>query len=145
MSTDQDEIEKIAALALAPLVEVAWADGHVTPAEREAVLEAAKALGLGQRSEFCRSTLRRWLTEAPPTEALEQWRRLLASTLTESTSRPARKARSRLLGEAVKVAKMDGLDFSQGPVADAAAGITEEEQRVLDELAAALEGVEELS
>jgi hypothetical protein len=145
MPTDQDEIEKIAALALAPLVEVAWADGHVTPAEREGVLEAARALGLGQRSEFCRSTLRRWLSEAPPTEALEQWRRQLAPALAESTSRPARKARSRLLSEAVKVAKMDGLAFEQGPAANARAGITEEEQRVLDELAAALEGIEESS
>ncbi len=145
MPTDQEEIEKIAALALAPLVEVAWADGHVTPAEREAVLEAAKSLGLGQRSEFCRSTLRRWLNEAPPTEALQHWRRLLATTLAESSSRPARKARSRLLAEAVNVAKMDGLDFKDGPAADARAGITQEEQRVLDELAAALEGFQESS
>jgi hypothetical protein len=145
MPTHQEEIEKIAALALAPLVEVAWADGHVTPAEREGVLEAAKALGLGQRSEFCRSTLRRWLNEAPPTEALERWRHLLAPALAESTSRPARKARSRLLREAVKVAKMDGLDFEDGAAANARAGITEEEQRVLDDLAAALEGIEESS
>jgi tellurite resistance protein len=145
MPTDQDEIEKIAALALAPLVEVAWADGHVTPAEREGVLEAARALGLGQRSEFCRSTLRRWLSEAPPTEALEEWRRQLAPALAESTSRPARKARNRLLSEAVKVAKMDGLDFEQGPAVNARAGITEDEQRVLDELATALEGIEESS
>jgi len=142
MPTHQEEIEKLAALALAPLVEVAWADGHVTPAEREAVLEAAKALGLGQRSEFCRSTLRRWLNEAPPTAALEQWRSLLAPTLAESTSRPARKARNRLLSEAVKVAKMDGLDFEEGAAIDERAGITDDEQRVLDELAAALEGVE---
>ena len=74
MPTDQEEIEKIAALTLAPLVEVAWADGVVTPGERDAVLKAAKALGLGQRSEFCRSTLLRWLHQPPPTEALEAWR-----------------------------------------------------------------------
>ena len=143
MPTRQEEIENLAALALAPLVEVAWADGHVTPAEREGVLEAAKSLGLGQRSEFVRSTLMRWLHEKPPTEALEAWRRLLAPMLAESASRPALKARRRLLDEATKIAKMDALTFEEGAVADSRAGITDEEQRVLGELATALEGTKE--
>lgn len=142
MPTHQDEIEKMAALVLAPLVEVAWADGHVTPAEREAVFEAARALGLGQRSEFCRSTLRRWLNEAPPTKVLEQWRQSLAPTLAASASRPSLKAKNRLLSEAVKIAKMDALDFEEGPAIDQRAGITDAEQRVLDELAAVLESIE---
>ncbi|MFP6655236.1 MAG: hypothetical protein VCB25_06390 [Myxococcota bacterium] len=142
MPTHQDELEKIAALVLAPLVEVAWADGHVTPAEREAVFEAARALGLGHRSEFCRSTLRRWLNQPPPKQALEQWRQSLAPTLAASVSRPALKARNRLLNEAIKIAKMDGLDFEQGPSIDPRAGITDTEQRVLNELTAVLESVE---
>ena len=45
MATRQEEIEKIAALVLGPLVEVAWADGHVTPGERAGVLEAARFWG----------------------------------------------------------------------------------------------------
>ena len=89
MPTRQEEIEKLAALALAPLVEVAWADGAVTPAERQGVMEAARQLGIDQHSEFCRSTLRRWLHEAPPTEALRQWRELLGPTLAESSARAA--------------------------------------------------------
>jgi hypothetical protein len=143
MPIDQEEIEKLAALALAPLVEVAWADGVVTPAERDGVLKAAKALGLGQRSEFCRSTLLRWLHESPPTEALDRWRRLLGPMLAESDSRPALKARKRLLDEAIKIAKNDGLDFEEGAAVDERAGITVEEQRVLDDLAAALAGLDE--
>lgn len=138
MSTRQEEIEKIAALALGSLVEVAWADGHVTPGERAGVHEAARALGLDQRSEFCRSTLKRWLTERPPTEALQEWRRLLAPTLAESGSRPARKVERRLLEEATTIAKMDERPFDEGASVSAAVGITEEEQEVLDELAAAL-------
>ena len=140
MPTDQEEIEKIAALALAPLVEVAWADGVVTPGERDAVLKAARALGLGQRSEFCRSTLLRWLHEPPPTAALEQWRRLLGPTLEASESRPAMKATQRLLREAIQIAKTDGIAFEEGASLDSRAGITDDEQRVLDELATALEG-----
>lgn len=139
MATRQEEIEKIAALALGPLVEVAWADGHVTPGERAGVLEAARSLGLDQRSEFCRSTLRRWLTEPPPTEALVEWRRLLASTLAGSDTRPARKSERRLLDEAITIAKMDERPFDEGASVSAGAGITAEEQAVLDELAAALQ------
>ena len=139
MATRQEEIEKIAALALGPLVEVAWADGHVTPGERAGVLEAARSLGLDQRSEFCRSTLRRWLTEPPPTEALVEWRRLLASTLAGSDTRPARKSERQLLDEAITIAKMDERPFDEGASVSAGAGITAEEQAVLDELAAALQ------
>lgn len=138
MPTRQEEIEKLAALALAPLVEVAWADGAVTPAERQGVLEAARLFGLDQHTEFCRSTLRRWLHEAPPTEALQEWRRLLATTLERSSARAARKSGESLLGEARRIAKMDERPFEEGASVDARAGITDEEQRVLDELARAL-------
>ena len=87
---------------------------------------------------LCRSTLRRWLTERPPTEALEQWRRLLAPTLAASGSRPARKSERRLLDEAKIIAKMDVRPFDEGASLASNSGITAEEQAVLDELAAAL-------
>ena len=138
MSKRQEEIEKIAELALCPLVEVAWADGHITPGERAGVLEAAKALGLDQRSKFCRSTLQRWLTERPPSEALVEWRRLLTPTLAASDSRPARKCERRLLDEAITIAKMDERPFDEDSAVAGNTGITEEEQAVLDDLAAAL-------
>ena len=138
MSTRQEEIERLAAIALAPLIEVAWADGHVTPAERQGVIEAAKAFGLEQHSDFCRSTLLRWLHEAPPTEALDRWRQLLAATLSESGTRAARKSERQLLEEAHRIAKMDERPFEVGADVSARAGITDEEQRILDELAAAL-------
>lgn len=143
MSTGkQEEIEEIAALALAPLVEVAWADGEVTPGERAAVLQASRALGLDQRSEFCRSTLLRWLHEAPSIEKLGRWRQELAPALAAGESRPVRKIARRLLDEAIKIAKMDERPFEEGSSLDANAGITAEEQRVLDELKAVLDTLE---
>jgi len=141
LATRQEKIEKIAALALAPLVEVAWADGHVTPGERQGVIEAAKTLGLDRHTDFCRTTLLRWLHDAPPTEALERWRLLLAPTLSEVDIRAARKTERRLLDEARRIAKMDERAFIDGGTLDAEAGITAEEQRVLDELEAALAAV----
>lgn len=142
MPTRQDEIEKLAALTLAPLVEVAWADGRVTMAERQGVLQAAQEIGLSQHTEFCRTTLMRWLHASPPTEALERWRRLLAPVLTASESRTARKSARRLLDEAEKIARTDERSYIEGgPILS---GITESEQRVLDELAAALAEVSEV-
>jgi len=140
-SPRQEEIDELAALAMAPLVEVAWADGRVTPAERAAVLEAARTLGLDQRSEFCRSTLKRWLYESPPEEEFLRWRKSLAPALTLGESRPSRKIARRLLAEAQKIAKMDARPFEAGASVDAGAGITVEEERVLDDLTVVLEGV----
>ena len=144
MPNRQEEIEKLAAVTLAPLVEIAWADGHVTDGERQAVIEASKALGLGQHSEFSRSTLLRWLTDAPPTEALNQWRRTLASTLSETEGRAARSSERGLLEQAVLIAKMDERSFIEGgseTTIDSEAGIVPEERRVLDELEAALDSI----
>ena len=141
MPTRQAEIEKLAALALAPLVEVAWADGHITPAERAGVLEAAKSIGVDQQSEFCRTTLRRWLSQPPPTEALEQWRRLLVPTLAASESRIARKSERRLVDEALRIAKMDERPFDVGSFVDPNAAITDAERQILEELSAALAGL----
>ena len=142
MQSRQEEIETIAELAMAPLVEVAWADGAVTPGERAAVLEATRTLGLEQRSEFCKSTLRRWLDERPPSEAFERWRRLLGPTLAASETRPAQKVVRRLAGEALRIAKMDERPFDVGASVDAGAGVTAEEQIVIDELARVLEGLD---
>ncbi len=138
MPTRQEEIERLAALALAPLVEVAWADGAVTEGERQGVIEAARAMGIERNSEFVRTTLLRWLHESPPTEALEAWRRLLAPTLADTSSRAARESESKLLEEARRIAKMDERPMDIGASIDPSAGITADEQRVLDELAAAL-------
>ena len=76
--------------------------------------------------------------ESPPTEALEAWRRLLAPTLADTSSRAARESESKLLEEARRIAKMDERPMDLGASIDPGAGITSDEQRVLDELAAAL-------
>ncbi len=145
LKTKREEIERLAGQALAPLVEVAWADGRVTAAERQAVLDAARAFGLHQSTDFCRSTLLRWLHEEPPSEALEAWRELLAPTLVEAESRPARQSERRLLDAAHRVAKMDERSFVEGKPFDCRSGITDAEQRVLDELASALARADSLS
>lgn len=123
-------------------MEIAWADGRVTDAERRAVLEAARLLGLRQSTDFCRSTLLRWLHEEPPSEALRAWRQLLAPTLSDAESRSARKSERALLDQAYRIAKMDERSSVEGESFDARSGITEEEQRVIDELREVLQKVD---
>jgi hypothetical protein len=123
--------EIIAVIALTPLVEVAWADGKVTAAERRSVLDAAASFGLAQR-DFCQTTLARWLTAPPPTEALQEWRRVLGPTLAATEGRSARATERELLAAAHSVARMDELPLDIG------SGLTEPEAEVLRDLSLAL-------
>ena len=61
-----------AALALVPLVEVAWADGKMDEKERRAVLTAAEASGVPPGSPSAK-LLESWLTQRPDGRLLESW------------------------------------------------------------------------
>ena len=64
--------DTLAAIAVVPLVCVAWADGEVQEAERTAVLAAAKAAGMHpQNSRY--PLLEFWLTQRPGVEVLVAW------------------------------------------------------------------------
>jgi len=53
-----------AAILLAPLVQVAWADGNVTPAERAVILEVARSRGVLPGTPPC-TQIESWLRERP--------------------------------------------------------------------------------
>ena len=62
----------LAALAVVPLVAVAWADGSVSDSERQAVLDVAEELGLERNSETL-DQLDSWLLDRPPATLMEVW------------------------------------------------------------------------
>jgi hypothetical protein len=64
--------ESLAALAAVPLVEVAWADGEISPAERTAVLSHAETKGI-RADSMEHDLLSRWLTHRPDPSLLEAW------------------------------------------------------------------------
>ena len=74
----------VAALALVPLVEVAWADGELAPEERASVLKASAEQGIrpGTRAHGLLST---WLEHRPTKTLFEAWQ--ASSFLVSSTSR----------------------------------------------------------
>ena len=64
--------ELLATLVVVPLVEIAWADGHVHDNERDAILSAADGIGIGKGS-IDYDLLERWLSHRPPDQLLEAW------------------------------------------------------------------------
>lgn len=62
----------LAAVALAPLVLVAWADRSLEAKERDAVLAEAKASGLGEGSPEL-ALVESWLNERPGEGLLQSW------------------------------------------------------------------------
>ena len=123
--------ETLAAFALYPLVEVAWADGEVDEAERKAFFEAVAAYGIKPGTAGW-ETLRTFLADTPREEARKAWF-AWTRTLKESLS-PDERARVRdaLLLRARAVAEASGGFLGVGKT------ISPGEQLVLDRIAEAL-------
>lgn len=97
----------VAAMSLAPLVLVAWADGSMEAKEREAALKAAAEAGLEKQGPG-HQLLDNWLATKPPPQLLSAWAdyiRAVSSTLGEDAKR---KLKTDLLGRARKVAEASG-------------------------------------
>ncbi len=69
--------ERAMALRLIPLVFVAWADGTMDEAEREAILRAAKQEGLVS-DDMTKRVLRDWLESPPDPRVLQLWKDYVA-------------------------------------------------------------------
>ena len=97
----------LAAIALVPLVEVAWADGKLEEAEKEALLRAARELGIDPRHPAY-ELFAGWLVHRPASKMLDSWNAYvkgLAAQL-EPTERQA--FRSKLMARARAVAEAAG-------------------------------------
>ncbi len=64
--------ETLEAIALVPLVHVAWADGNMNEHERDAILKATDAKGIERDSESF-ETLRGWLDQKPNAKLFTTW------------------------------------------------------------------------
>ncbi len=71
--------DAIAATLLVPLAEVAWADDHLDPKERAAVLSALSDLGIDAASPALH-VLTRWLDQRPDRALLDAWQQTISAT-----------------------------------------------------------------
>jgi hypothetical protein len=99
--------EVLASIAVVPLVEIAWADGHVDEREHKAVLEAAAGTGI-RKGSVDYNLLDVWLKHRPPAKLLDAWVHYIEG-LCETMSPQERNAlRLELIGRARKVAEAAG-------------------------------------
>ena len=123
--------ETLSALALVPLVEVAWADGRVHAKQRQAVLTAAEQSGLSPQSDGHR-LLQRWLDDKPEADLLGVWKAYVRFQSQRMESAALQALRDDILDRALFVAEAAGgiLGFQK---------VAREERAKLDELTALLE------
>lgn len=121
-------VQVLAAMALLPLVEVAWCDGTVEAAERAAVLRAAAEMEISPDSPV-HAFLANWLENRPTPEAMAAWKnyvRAICSTLEPAT---IAKLKTGVIGRAEKVARAVGGILGFG------SKISAQEKACLDDLA----------
>jgi hypothetical protein len=72
--------DTVALLPLVPAVELAWAEGGITPAERQAVVALARSRGIAEDSASDR-LLNTWMASRPTPEQFTKARRLISALL----------------------------------------------------------------
>jgi hypothetical protein len=121
-----------AAISLAPLVEVAWANGKVDEKERRAVLTAAEANGIPPGSP-CFDLLESWLTRRPDGRLMEAWGGYIVDLCATLSPPEVASVKEKVIGRAREVATATGGFIGLG------SKISPEEEIVLTELAKAFD------
>lgn len=111
--------ETVAALALVPLVEVAWADGTLDARERRAVLDRARESGLAAGSTE-QALLEAWLGRRPDAKLLTAWIHMVRGMCEQMGPDEAARLRTSLLERARAVAAASGGVLGLGSKVSAA-------------------------
>lgn len=126
------DAETWTAVSIAPLVEVAWADGKIDEAERRAVLSGAEANGIESESAGYQ-LLESWLDHRPDGRLLEVWGAFIVDLCAELEESERESLKDQILGRARSVAEATGGFLGLGNK------VSNEEQVILAELAKAFE------
>lgn len=127
--------ETMAAIALVPLVHVAWSDGELDAKERSAILKAAEHKGIAP-GDPARALLETWLETNPGGELFETWSSYIAGLDEHLDGPQIAELRDQIVEFAREVAKSAGGFLGFGSVSDS-------ETRALDEIQAAFPEVSE--
>jgi hypothetical protein len=119
--------ETVAALALVPLIAVAWADGRLDAQERSALLAGAEHAEIRAGSASYQ-VLEAWLRERPSPQVLAAWKAYVAALSGTLTVQAKDALKQDLLGRARVVAEAAGGVLGLGK------RISRAEQAVLTEL-----------
>ena len=123
--------ETVSLLHLAPLVQVAWAEGKVTEGERRLIHDLARSRGIEAGSPVDQR-LTEWLDERPAEDFFERTLRIIRALLQALPPDERAVGRRDLLSHCAQVAAASGGFLGFGNVSEA-------EQALLDRIAAELE------
>jgi hypothetical protein len=121
--------ETVAALAIVPLAEVAWADGSIDPKEERAILERAEKSGIAPGSAD-HDLLKGWLERRPEPKLLTAWTHMIGGICEHLTPEQVDALRSGLVERARAIAMASGGLLGMGAVSRA-------EEEMIQTLAAA--------
>jgi hypothetical protein len=127
-----------AAILLAPLVQVAWAEGTVTDRERAVVFEVAARRGIEPGSPP-RETLEAWLRQRPPDALFEAALQVIEAGLSILTPEEQDQRRREIVAAAKRVAEASGGGLGK-LLGVQGAGTSGQEAAVLAAIAAKLRG-----
>ena len=117
--------EVVAALALVPLVEVAWADGSIDDRERRQILERAEKSGLAPGSTD-HALLQSWLERRPDAKLLSAWIHMVEGLCEHMTPEQVRALRADLIERARSIASASGGLLGVGKVSAAEADMIQQ-------------------
>jgi hypothetical protein len=124
--------ETMAALALVPLVHVAWADGVVQAAERKAILQAAGEKGIEEGSPAA-ALLAGWLEDEPGSDLFKAWREYIGALEPVLDAEHLATLKAEITAKAEEIARKAGGFLG-------IAAISEEEEEALGEIERAFPG-----
>jgi len=109
--------ETLAAFSLVPLIEVAWADGDIPPAERKVLLHAMEEAGI-QRDSVAYQIMEQWMERRPEPKLMKLWKNYTQALMGELTPEAQKLIRQTVLEHARAVAEAAGGFLGFGRVSN---------------------------
>ena len=122
--------ETISLLHLVPLVQMAWAEGHVSMRERDLIIEAARARGV-EADSAADAQLKGWLASRPSEALFTTTLRAIAAMLASRPESEREAGRADLMSYLTSIASASGGVLGFGAVND-------QERAVLERVSAEL-------
>jgi hypothetical protein len=107
--------QTVALLPLVPVLETAWAEGGVTPAERALVVKLARSRGISEGSA-ADVQLQTWLDDRPDPPVFARAGRLIAAVLASGSEARGRLTAEDLVAQCEQIAAISGGFLGMGRV-----------------------------